>query len=297
MYDLYATWNYGNNKDMNAWSIGAQENLGGYIDDALTKWKTDYKKSKDTTQTDNMALYLLQKIGYIDTTNNKDQVHGMCASVMKQCQDYTFNSKKSSSKDYIPDNEVVRQYLTNTLAKIKVQQDALVAEYAEGCRADVQSCLSTNGYDESNTGSTTSRTAVNACSSEITTCMSVGGYTPKDGTKLTLRAMNDWVSSMLISCPANYYLYDDGIGDGTLKDDTNDGNGKSGKLVSCTMCPRANVYEANDTDNALGDTVQTLSVGGQATTCNCPEEFDDYYDDPTQKFDTDGNLLLKCIKK
>ena len=310
MYDLYATWNYGTG--MNAWSIGAQENLGGYIDDALTKWKTDYKKSKDTTQTDNMALYLLQKIGYIDTTNNKDQVHGMCASVMKQCQDYTFNSKKSSSKDYIPDNEVVRMYLTNTLAKIKVQQDALLADYAEGCRADVQSCLSTNGYDESNTGSTTSRTAVNACSSEITTCMSVGGYTPKDGTKLTLRAMNDWVSSMLISCPANYYLTDDGIGDGTLKDGSDNGKGKSGNAVSCTMCPRVDVValectDVLDSDNnptgeqeciyrSLNRQVKTESVGGQATTCSCPEGYEDYYATDEDTGIVDKFPDLQCVK-
>jgi hypothetical protein len=298
MYDLYATWNYGSNKDMNAWSIGAKENLGGYIDAALSEWKDHYTEYKDSTKTENMALYLLQKVGYID---GDDKVHGMCASVMKQCQDYTFNSQRSSKK-YIAANEVVRQYLTNTLAKIKVQQDALLADYAEGCRADVQSCLSTNGYDESNTSSTTSRTAVNACSSEITTCMSVGGYTPKDGTKLTLRAMNDWVSSMLISCPANYYLYDDGIGDGKLHDSS--ASGKTGVAISCTMCPRVEVVTAEYDDEegeyiytGTGVFKQTLSAGGQARTCNCPEGYEDFYEDPTKQFDEDtGALLLQCVK-
>ena len=76
---------------------------------------------------------------------------------------------------------------------------------------DVQSCLSSNGYDDSNTSSTASKTAVNACAAQITTCMSVSGYTPKDGTKLTLRAMNDWVSSISINCPAGTTLVDDGI--------------------------------------------------------------------------------------
>ncbi len=294
MYDLYATWNYKkNNKELNAWSVGNSENLGGYINEALNDWKDNYTDYKDTTKTDNMATYLLQKIGYID---GNDKVHGMCASVMKQCQDYTFNSQKSS-KSYIPANEVVRQYLTNTLAKIKVQQDAILADYAEGCRADVQSCLSTNGYDESNTSSTTSRTAVNACTSEITTCMSVGGYTPKDGSKLTLRAMNDWVSSMLISCPVDYYLYDDGIGAGTLYDTS--GN-IPGKAVACKPCPNVQVVAYDASIPGYGDTgdtpVKTRSAGAQARTCSCPEGYEDYYADPTKLIDENGTLTLQCIK-
>ena len=283
MYDLYATWNYEKNSSQsNAWSASGKENLGDYIDAALTDWKSNYTSYKDSTKTDNMALYLLQKIGYIDS---EDKVHGMCASVMKQCQDYTFNSQKSTKK-YIPANEVVRMYLTNTLAKIKVQQDAILADYAEGCRADVQSCLSTNGYDESNTASTTSRTAVNACSSEIKTCMSVGGYTPKDGTKLTLRAMNDWVSSMLISCPANYYLKDNA-----------DGNGET----ECKYCDVVYGVKRQTTGSTTGyalessaKTVQTVSAGGQTVTCSCPEGYTDFYEDLTI-----GSVTykgLKCLK-
>ena len=255
MYNLYATWNYGNGN--NAWSVGKSENLGGYIDEYLTAWKSNY--TKDTTTTKDMATYLLQKIGYID---KNDKVHGMCASVMKQCQDYTYTNQKTNKK-YIPDNEVVRQYLNNTLAKIKVKQDTIVADYAEGCRSDVQSCLSTNGYDESNTGSTASKTAVNACAAEITTCMSVGGYQVVDGVRLTLRVMSDWVSSILINCPANYYLDDDGIGQQSTSN-------TSGKVV-CKACPVFNH-------------VATESAGGQTTRCSCP---DGYYD----VTDADGNLV------
>lgn len=287
MYDLYATWNYDkDNSTSNAWSASRKENLGDYIDAALTDWKSGYTSYKDSTKTDNMALYLLQKIGYIDSD---DKVHGMCASVMKQCQDYTFDSKSNSQKStkkYIPANEVVRMYLTNTLAKIKVQQDAILADYAEGCRADVQSCLSTNGYDESNTSSTTSRTAVNACSSEIKTCMSVGGYTPKDGTKLTLRAMNDWVSSMLISCPANYYLKDNA-----------DGNGET----ECKYCDVVYGVKRQTTGSTTGyalessaKTVQTVSAGGQTVTCSCPEGYTDFYEDLTIGSVT--YIGLKCLK-
>ena len=250
MYNLYATWNYDNNK--NAWSVGNQENLGGYIDYSLEQWEKVYDTSKSVDKTDNLALALLQKIGYID---KDDKVHGLCASVMKQCQDYTFKNPSSKNKKYIVDNEVVRQYLNATLAKIKVAQDTIISDYAEGCRSDVQSCLSTNGYDDSNTSSTASKTAVNACSSEITTCMSVGGYQVKDGVKLTLRVMSDWVASILTNCPTNYYL-----------DDTGDNDS-----VVCKSCPILN-------------TVQTVSVGGQVTRCSCP---DTYYD----VTDSKGNLI------
>ena len=149
MYGLYSAWNYktgevGNlsvsSGVYNAWSLGRKENLNNYIDAATTAWKTEYKK----TATDDMALYLLHKVGYIDSDN---KVHGMCASVMKQCQDYTFNTSKSSAT-YKLDNEVVRQYLASALTKIKLQQDSILADYAEDCRSDVSSCLSTNGYDE-----------------------------------------------------------------------------------------------------------------------------------------------------
>ena len=241
MYDLYTTWNYpistSGSSLKNAWSNGQSENLAGYVDDALTKWGKDYADFTDTSVAGNMALYLLQKIGYIDSN---DKVHGMCASAMQQCQDYTFSNQKSTKK-FIPDNEVVRQYLNNTLAKIKVQQDALLADYAEGCRGDVQSCLSSNGYDDANTSSTASRTAVNACAAQITTCMSVSGYTPKDGTKLTLRAMNDWVTSISISCPVNTYLSDDG------------------STIKCSACPKFG-------------SIQTVSTGGQVTRCSCPTD-------------------------
>ena len=254
MYDLYSTWNYGSGSNAkNAWGRGANENLGGYIDEALTTWKSQYAKMTDATKSDNLALYLLQKVGYVD---ENDKVHGLCASAMKQCQDYTFETKKSK-KTYIPDNEVVRQYLNSTLAKIKVQQDAILADYAEGCRGDVQSCLTTNGYDDSNTSTTASQTAVNACAAEIKTCMSVGGYMPKDGTTLTLRAMRDWVASMLMNCPVDYYLVDDGVGDGTA------GN-VSGNKVQCKVCPTKNG-------------IQTTSTGGQSMTCTCPDGYKEYY--------------------
>ncbi len=283
MYNLYSIWNYGDNK--NAWGVGKQENLGGYIDAELTNWKSIYAKSKDTTKTDSMATYLLQKIGYIDSD---DKVHGMCASVMKQCQDYTYSNQASNNKKYIPANEVVRQYLASTLSKIKVQQDSILSDYAEGCRSDVQSCLSTNGYDDSNTSSTASKTAVNACAAEITTCMSVGGYQVKDGVKLTLRAMSDWVASILINCPVNTYLVDDGIGDGTVIGSTN----TTGTATQCKPCGYPFIYTSDGDNTNRRTTNMATSSGGQATICTCPEGYDDYI-----ITDDSNTRTLGCIEQ
>ena len=270
MYNLYATWNYGANDSLNAWSIGNQENLGAYIDASFNTWDNVYKRSEDALKTTKMALYLLQKIGYID---KDDKVHGMCASVMKQCQDYAFDVKKST-RTYKPDNEVVRQYLNNTLATIKVKQDTILADYAETCRSDVQSCLATNGYDESYPNTTVSKTAVNACSAEITTCMSVSGYQVSDGVRLTLRMMSDWVAGLLINCPVNYYLVDDGIGTNTTTSTTH-------VAVHCEACsrPKIVVYTADcqlaQANGNLLTAEAATSSGGQVTHCTCPSGYED----------------------
>ena len=273
MYNLYSVWNY--DEESNAWGMGQNENLGGYVDAALSAWAKTGSKTTESSYTTNMATYLLHKIGYIDSD---DKVHGMCASVMKQCQDYAFEAKrgKTAKATYKFDNEVVRQYLNNTLAKIKVQQDALLADYAEGCSTDVQSCLSSNGFDSANVKSTVSRTAINACAAEIKTCMSVSGYTPKDGTVLTLRAMNDWVASISISCPANYYVVDDGIGSGDLYDGAAP---TSGTALTCKRCPEVRVVSISNpgTVSYSGSPVQTVSAGGNATACECPTGHETLY--------------------
>ncbi len=271
MYELYQTWNYKGTKQvgkeaktgspikgstcgtedsetsnpasgqpLNAWGAGQEETLGAYINAALNNWSSK-KVYTSTEPNEDMATYLLQKIGYID---ENDKVHGMCASVMKQCQDYTYTTNKSK-KAYKPDNEVVRQYLASTLTKIKLAQDEILSNYVEDCRSDVTSCLSSNGYDESNVYTTASQTAVNACRAYIQTCMSVGGWKPSDNTKLTLRQMSDWVGSMLTSCPENYYLYESGMTGTTWTSE-------------CRVCPTATVLVAMDTNGTVPATPYAL---------------------------------------
>ena len=307
MWNLYSTWDYTSDatginpgnapsayaKYGNAWSFGNNENLGDYIDYHLGIWKKQYTKFKDTTQTDNMALNLLQKIGYVDTDN---KVHGMCASVLKQCQDYTFTTARNKKTSYKPDNEVIRQYLNSTLGKIKAQQDAIIDDYANGCRADVEACLASNGYEENNADNTASKTAVNVCASEITTCMSVGGYQIDQGVKLTLRAMTDWVKSIMMSCPANQYLVDDGIGGvkcaqcGSAPVVVDAGflaysNGTYPNVDQPYMAAQQiEMYYQAPTSTGTGvsnlgkpKAVMLVSAGGRASSCSCPEGYTDYY--------------------
>ncbi|MBO7042644.1 MAG: hypothetical protein J6W08_02130, partial [Alphaproteobacteria bacterium] len=159
---------------------------------------------------------------------------------------------------------------------------------AEGCRADVESCLSTNGFDESNPSTTASKTAINSCSAEITTCMSVGGYQVSDGVKLTLRAMTDWVAAMLINCPANYYLVDDGEGVHSFQ-------GSPTTHARCEACQPAHVcssgvggiWEFSDAT----PTVSTESAGGQVTRCSCSGD----YTDLVRYDETAGYQLSCCI--
>ena len=181
----------------------------------------------------------------------------------------------------------MRQYLNNTLAAIKVKQDTILADYAENCRADVQSCLATNGYDESNPNTTISKTAVNSCSAEITTCMSVAGYQVSDGVRLTLRMMSDWVAGLLLNCPVNTYLADNGIGNTS---------------VHCQACgyPTVVYYEQSagcalqllNGNNSITSSPATSS-GGQVTHCNCPSGYTDYVLNGTEDLGDAGTLV--CI--
>ena len=275
MYGLYSTWDYKDSANddtcectgtgtslqckfsgSNAWGGGTGENLNAYIDEKVEDWVKNYKSTKLSDNKD-MATYLLNRVGWIDS--KKDKVYGMCAQVLKQCQDYTFDSQ-GPNKNYKVDNEVIRQYLSLALTKIKLRQDSIISDYAETCWSDVYSCLATNSYDESNTNSTVSNTAVNACRSEIATCMSVTGYQPSDNTTLTLAAMSDWVRSKLLSCPANQYL---AIGSSSSTSPATMGN------VSCEPCPMLEKLSGITTISLDS----TVSSGGQVSSCDCPSGY------------------------
>lgn len=173
---LYNTWSYDNGK----YAFGS-DNTKGTLTDYIEKTvPTEPQKTTDVI----MSKYLLYKIGYNEDGKN----FGMCMSVLNKCQDYTYTGTNASNREYDPDNNVVKEYLQRTLTKIKVAQDAVIADYAENCITDVSSCLATNNYEQSH------NIAINACRAQIRTCMSVNGDTTKDPDP---KQMSTWVSTML----------------------------------------------------------------------------------------------------
>ena len=171
---LYATWNYANTKDKNAWYTAKETeptNLAGYIADSIS---TDAVTDMDS----NLVRFLQYKIGYV----KDNKTYGMCASVLNKCQNYTYDDGKFKN-----DNQVVREYLQRTLTQIKVAQDEIISSYAENCISDVNSCLSSNNY------TATPNYAINACKAQIVTCMSVNGDSTANPTP---DYMKEWVSAV-----------------------------------------------------------------------------------------------------
>lgn len=154
--NLYATWNYGNGK--NAWSSGS-------VIDYITQTVTGTPQVATAVD---MSKFLQYKIGYYD--NETDRNYGMCMSVLNKCQDVTYNK----DGEYLPNNNVVKEYLQRTFAQIKMRQDSILASYAEDCIPDVKSCLSQNGFVEG-AASGVNNIPINACRQQIITCMSVNG--------------------------------------------------------------------------------------------------------------------------
>ena len=171
---LYKTWNYGQS---NAWLDDG--GLNAYISENVTD-------EPQTETSDDMAEYLLYKIGYNDSKTNKN--YGMCISILNKCQDYSYENG-----EYKPDNRVVKEYLMRTMIQIKAAQDEILSDYAESCISDVQSCLGENQYDITNKNSVTNNIAINACRSQIKTCMSVNGNAAADPEP---KGMSTWVEAL-----------------------------------------------------------------------------------------------------
>ncbi|MBP3397970.1 MAG: hypothetical protein J6K82_03500 [Alphaproteobacteria bacterium] len=166
---LYETWNYTageSTKKQNAWATDGK--LGDYINATVTT-------TMPITTSDSISEFLQNKIGY----NSEGKNYGMCISVLNKCQDYTYGSDAK----YMPDNQVIKEFLQRTLVQIKNMQDDIIADYAEQCITDVSSCLASNNYDpDDNISSTSNMTtknkiAINACFAQIKSCMSVNGVT------------------------------------------------------------------------------------------------------------------------
>jgi hypothetical protein len=215
---LYETWKY---NDTTAWN--SDGNLKEYIASNISK-----SAIKETDN--NMVKYLQYKIGYIEA----NKAYGMCSSVLNKCQNYTYDGK-----DYVHDNQVIREYLARTLTQIKATQDEIISSYAENCISDVSSCLSSNNY--SNATTKQANYAINACKAQIVTCMSVNG----DATQTPTPAnMQQWIANIM------GVLNAEDTGNGGNGDNGGDGGDQPGKLPAETK-KSLSVDVSNDVENLV----------------------------------------------
>ncbi len=177
---LYATWNF---DDHYAWGNTPEDTLAEYINNTMpTGPNNPINKTSDS-----MSEFLQYKIGYHNNTDNRN--YGMCISVLNQCQNYTYKKATGSqTAQYLPNNMVITEYLNRIMPQIKASQDTILADYAEDCITDVQSCMATNLPAGNNTD-TGRQVAINACRKLITTCKSVNEIGDAEG-------LTDWIDKI-----------------------------------------------------------------------------------------------------
>ncbi|MBQ0013053.1 MAG: hypothetical protein KBS86_00570 [Proteobacteria bacterium] len=162
----------GDTKGLYADTWGATANSPWGSSNLTTYIKDKIATTAITTASNDMATYLQYRIGYHSDSDNRN--YGMCVSVLNQCQNYTYEKGTDGKSKYKNDNMVIKEYLTRTLPRIKAAQDQILAEYAEDCITDVESCLTANNYRAiENPDTAANKIAINACKATITTCQSV----------------------------------------------------------------------------------------------------------------------------
>jgi hypothetical protein len=189
-----------------AWGSGTGNAWTG---DGLTTFITTNLGNFDSS---NMLGFLETKIGNINTQGAET---GMCINVLKKCQNYAFIG---TNKTYEPTNDVVREFMSQALTKIKNRQDNLVEDYVSNCKADVQSCLVSNGAIVGDTGLNVgyvSNAIYNACKTIASTCAGassstgtaaelvheVACYTANDGTPGVSNAWSIGSPASVCKCP------------------------------------------------------------------------------------------------
>ena len=143
---IYDAWEYGDSgARKNAWGLSSSDTddkvSAGTLAEYITTTVTSSVPSGTSTD---MSAFLQNKIGYHDDGDGKN--YGMCIAVLNRCQDLTYEGT-GQNKKYIPNNNVIKEYLNRTLVQIKSAQDTILADYAEDCITDVASCLTQNNYD------------------------------------------------------------------------------------------------------------------------------------------------------
>jgi len=127
---------YYNNSDINKEFLDAAK-PGVTIE----KDKTD--NGPDETDGGLVVQYLQSKIG----TGQKITDGGLCRAVLDKCQNYTY-----SNGNYVPNNDVVLNYVQRAMVNIRAAQQKIISEYASGCVLDIADCYNKQ-YSQINTWS------------------------------------------------------------------------------------------------------------------------------------------------
>lgn len=206
--------------------------------------------------TGNIVGFLETKIGNIDDDGLES---GMCANVLKKCQNYTFTGTNNT---YEPTNDVVREFMYQALTQIKNRQDLLVEEYVSTCKADVQSCLVSNGAIIGDTGLNVgyvSNSIYNACKIIASTCAGAASstgtaaeliheiacYTADNGTPGISTAWS--ISGEICTCPV--------------------GTTWSGATKTCN-CPSTATWDYDLGECVCTDPSQTITPSGITYVCS-----------------------------
>jgi len=107
----------------------------------IKKDKTD--NGPDETDGGLVVQYLQSKIG----TGQKITDGGLCRAVLDKCQNYTY-----SNGNYVPNNDIVLNYVQRAMVNIRAAQQNIISEYASGCVLDIADCYNKQ-YSQINTWS------------------------------------------------------------------------------------------------------------------------------------------------
>ena len=167
---LYTVWNVAGGGNKNIWAPSSDNDytIPQYI--GATQFKSDspYIKANNAPTPRDISEFLQTKIGWHD--NDTGRNYGMCMSVLNKCQDYTYDSKGK----YMPDNQIISEYMQRAFRQIKTAQDNVLSKHASNCLSDVSACLSQNNYAfGTSSGTNYSDIAIRACLPVINTCRSV----------------------------------------------------------------------------------------------------------------------------
>ncbi|MBR2412297.1 MAG: hypothetical protein IKB10_01375 [Alphaproteobacteria bacterium] len=111
--------------------------------DFLNAAMPDDNIAKDDDSGKLVVQYLQSKIG----TGQKITDGGLCRAVLDKCQNYTY-----SNGNYVPNNDIVLNYVQRAMVNIRAAQQKIISEYASGCVLDIADCYNKQ-YSQINTWS------------------------------------------------------------------------------------------------------------------------------------------------